>query len=60
MFLQADAALRFVIDRLTPAQLALPAPAEWSYKKDPTLRDILASYAEDPGGKPGGADCGRY
>lgn len=47
MFLQADAALRFVIDRLTPAQLALTAPAEWSHKKDPTVRDILASHAED-------------
>ncbi|TFD59821.1 hypothetical protein E3T39_09000 [Cryobacterium suzukii] len=47
MFLQADAALRSVVDRLTPEQLALPAPAEWSRKKDPTLRDILASHAED-------------
>ncbi len=47
MFLQADAALRCVVDQITPAQLDLPAPAEWSRKKNPTLRDILASHAED-------------
>lgn len=47
MFLQADAALRSVIDQITPAQLDLPAPAEWSRLEDPTLRDILASHAED-------------
>ncbi|TFD66626.1 hypothetical protein [Cryobacterium gelidum] len=47
MFLQADAALRSVIDRITPAQLGLPAPAAWSRTENPTLRDILASHAED-------------
>ncbi|TFB89145.1 hypothetical protein E3O25_04595 [Cryobacterium sp. TMT1-3] len=47
MFLQADAALRSVIDQITPAQLDRPAPAEWSRKHKPTLRDILASHAED-------------
>ena len=47
MFLQADAALRSVIDQITPAQLDLPAPAEWSRKENPTLRDILAAHAED-------------
>ena len=47
MFLQADAALRSVIDRITPAQLDLPAPAAWSNTENPTLRDILASHAED-------------
>ncbi|MDJ0375961.1 hypothetical protein [Cryobacterium sp. PH31-L1] len=47
MFLQADAALRSVVDQITPAQLDQPAPAEWSRKTDPTLRDILASHAED-------------
>ncbi|MBG6213212.1 MAG: hypothetical protein LH475_01905 [Cryobacterium sp.] len=47
MFLQADSALRFVIDRVTSAQLDLPAPAEWSRTANPTLRDILAAHAED-------------
>ena len=47
MFLQADAALRSVIDQITPAQLALPAPGQWSRTEDPTLRDILAAHAED-------------
>lgn len=47
MFLQADAALRFVIDQITPAQLELPAPAEWSRTANPTVRDILAAHAED-------------
>ena len=47
MFLQADAALRSVVDQITPAQLDLPAPTEWSTKESPTLRDILASHAED-------------
>ena len=47
MFLQADAALRSVIDRITPAQLDLPAPAAWSRTENPTLRDILALHAED-------------
>ena len=47
MFLQADAALRSGIGRITPAQLALPVPAEWSRAANPTLRDILAAHAED-------------
>jgi uncharacterized protein (TIGR03086 family) len=47
LFLQADAALRSVIDRITPAQLALPSPAEWSQKPDPTVRDIIADHARD-------------
>jgi hypothetical protein len=47
MFLQADAALRLVIDQISPEQLNLPAPADWSEKENPTLRDILAYHAED-------------
>jgi uncharacterized protein (TIGR03086 family) len=47
LFLQADAALRSVIDRISPDQLSQPAPAEWSFTPDPTLRDILAAHARD-------------
>ncbi|MGY4859794.1 hypothetical protein [Cryobacterium sp. AP23] len=47
LFLQADAALRSVIDRITPDQLSQPAPAEWSFTPDPTVRDILAAHARD-------------
>jgi hypothetical protein len=47
LFLASDAALRSVIDRLTPADLARPAPADWSRVPDPTLRDIVAGHARD-------------
>ncbi|MBC7442721.1 MAG: hypothetical protein H7311_09410 [Ramlibacter sp.] len=47
MFLQADAALRSVLDRLTPEQLRLPAPVDWTRSPDPTLRDIVAEHARD-------------
>ncbi|WEO78262.1 hypothetical protein BJQ94_04275 [Cryobacterium sp. SO2] len=47
LFLQADAALRSVIDRITPDQLDRPAPAEWSRTPNPTVRDILAAHARD-------------
>ncbi|GAA3741317.1 hypothetical protein GCM10022239_16250 [Leifsonia bigeumensis] len=47
LFLQSDAALRSVIDRIAPEQLGLAAPAEWSRKQNPTLRDILASHTLD-------------
>ena len=47
LFLQSDAALRSVIDRITPEQLSLPAPAEWTSKENPTIRDILAAHARD-------------
>ncbi|MEJ1230091.1 MAG: hypothetical protein WDM88_04870 [Galbitalea sp.] len=47
LFLAADAALREVIDQLTPAQLALPAPAEWSSGKATTLSGVLADHARD-------------
>lgn len=47
VFLQADAALRSVIDRIEPDDLAVPAPAEWTTLPDPTIRDILSRHAYD-------------
>jgi len=47
LFLQSDAALRSVIDRIRPEQLTLAAPAQWSRVENPTLRDILAAHAFD-------------
>ena len=47
LFLQADAALRSVFDQITPEQLDIPAPAEWTRVENPTLRDILADHARD-------------
>jgi hypothetical protein len=47
LFLQSDAALRSVIDRISPEQLDLLAPAAWSRKEDPVVRDILASHVYD-------------
>lgn len=46
-FLLADAALREVVDRITPEQLDLPVPAGWSSTNVPTLRGILALHARD-------------
>ena len=47
LFLLADAALREVVDRITPEQLDLPVPAAWSRTKVPTLSGILALHAKD-------------
>lgn len=47
LFLASDAALRSVIDRLTPADLVRTAPADWSSKPDQTVRDIVAAHARD-------------
>jgi hypothetical protein len=47
LFLLSDAALRSVVDRLTPADLDRYAPQDWSRKADPTLRDILRGHARD-------------
>ncbi len=47
LFLMADAALRDVIDMIERDQLGRPAPAEWSRKPNPTLRDIIAAHAYD-------------
>lgn len=53
LFLRSDAALRDVIDRIDPADLDRPAPAEWSTKPDPTIRDILAAHTYDEAWIPG-------
>ncbi len=47
LFLQSDAALRSVIDRITPEQLDLAAPGDWSRTPNPTIRDIIADHARD-------------
>ena len=47
LFLQADAALRSVIDRITPDQLGLPAPTDWAVTPNPTVRDLVAAHARD-------------
>jgi hypothetical protein len=47
LFLLSDAALRSVIDRLTPSDLERAAPQDWTRAPDPTLRDILAAHARD-------------
>jgi hypothetical protein len=47
LFLQADAALRSVFDRITPDQFTVPVPAEWTRAQDPVLRDIIAAHAYD-------------
>lgn len=47
LFLQADAALRSVIDRIDPADLSKPAPQEWTRRPDPTYRDIVFAHAYD-------------
>jgi hypothetical protein len=46
-FLASDADLRSVIDRLTAADLARPAPQEWTRQPDPTLREIVFAHAYD-------------
>jgi len=50
LFLQSDAALRSVVDALTPSDLELAAPAEWSTghrSASLTLRDIVLRHAYD-------------
>ena len=53
LFLHADAALRSVIERIDPADLAKPAPAEWTTRPDPTFRDIVFAHAYDEAWIPG-------
>lgn len=53
LFLHSDAALRSVIDRIDPADLSRPAPAEWTSRPDPTFRDILWSHTYDEAWVPG-------
>ena len=47
LFLLADAALREVIDQLSPSDLALAAPAGWTRSDNATLRDIVSAHARD-------------
>ena len=47
LFLASDAALRSVIQRLTPEDLQKPAPADWSQAPDPTFLDVLRAHAYD-------------
>jgi hypothetical protein len=47
LFLASDAALREVIDQLTPAMLQLAVPAEWSSNKTTTMLGLLANHAKD-------------
>jgi hypothetical protein len=47
LFLLSDAALRSVVDRLTPTELDRAAPQEWARTPDPTLRDILRGHSRD-------------
>ena len=47
IFLLSDSALREVIDGITPEQLDLPAPPEWTRKPDPQLRHIVLGHAYD-------------
>lgn len=48
LFLTADGALAAVIERLSPEQLALPAPADWTRRfENPTLGQIVLVHAHD-------------
>jgi len=50
LFLQSDAALRLVVDTLTPSDLERDAPAEWNVghrSASLTLRDIVLRHAYD-------------
>lgn len=53
LFLASDAALRNVVDRIHPDDLAKPVPAEWSQTANPTMRDILKAHAYDEAWIPG-------
>ncbi|MBG0740632.1 hypothetical protein IV500_14725 [Paeniglutamicibacter antarcticus] len=53
LFLASDAALRTVIDRVTPEDLDKPAPAGWTQTPNPTIRDILKAHAYDEAWVPG-------
>ncbi len=53
LFLNADAALREVIDQLDPADFSAPVPKEWSQLESPTLLGILGRHAYDEAWVPG-------
>lgn len=45
LFLASDAALRTVIDRISPDDFDKPLPAAWPHITNPTIQDILGSHA---------------
>ena len=47
LFLLSDAALRYVIDSITPDQLELLVPEGWVRIPDATLLDVVAAHAYD-------------
>jgi hypothetical protein len=47
LFLLADEAIRYVIDRITPDQLELAVPEDWVRVPNPTLLDVVAAHAYD-------------
>jgi len=53
LFLASDAALRSVIDRITPADFDRSVPADWSRTPDPTVLDVLKAHAYDEAWVPG-------
>jgi hypothetical protein len=53
LFLASDAALRSVIDRVTPEDLDKSAPVEWTQIPAPTILDIVRAHAYDEAWVPG-------
>lgn len=53
LFLASDAALRSVIDRISPDDFDKLAPAGWTSIPNPTIRDILGRHAYDEAWIPG-------
>jgi hypothetical protein len=47
LFLLADEAIRYVIDRITPDQLELAVPEDWVRVPNATLLDVVAAHAYD-------------
>lgn len=60
LFLASDAALRSVINRLTPVDLDKARPEQWARAANPTVRDVLKTQAHDEAWIPGllaGGSC---
>jgi hypothetical protein len=47
IFLLSDAALRQVIDGITPGELDLAAPQDWTRRPNPTLAEIVKGHTYD-------------
>jgi hypothetical protein len=47
LFLAADASLHSVVDKLTPADLEMQAPTEWTRGKETTLLRVINGHARD-------------